>query len=170
MTASPKSEEPLLGQNFRTGLQGLIQHPEFTALGGWQRRRYAAQDVILREGETSGCVYLVLDGLVRIEGTVRLQSGRQFQAGVTELHAGAVFGELALFDREPHSATVFAASTVELAVINSDLLRRFLDEHREVGYEVYKEFLEQLAPRLRKTTARVYRFLAWGLKAHHLDD
>lgn len=151
-----------------TPLAEVLAHPDFPS-DGWTRKSLRRGDVLLREGEDSGAVYLVLEGQVRVEGTVRMQSGRQFQAGVAVVGPGAVIGELALFDAQPHSATVVAESDVAVAVLARTTLRAFLDAHPTLGYQVFGEFLAQLALRLRATNARVYKFLAWGLKAYHLD-
>jgi hypothetical protein len=59
---------------------------------------------------------------------------------------------------------------VRVVEVESSPLSLFLDSHRELGYEVYRDLLHQLTPRLRKSNARVYRFLAWGLKAYRLDE
>ncbi|MGH8595141.1 MAG: Crp/Fnr family transcriptional regulator [Gammaproteobacteria bacterium] len=166
-TSSPILESPSAPRAPYSALARACAHPDFAAS---TTRTYPAGTTILKEGETSGNIYLVARGKVRVEGTVRLPSGRQFQAGVGDLETGAIFGELALFDREPHSATVIAATSVEIIEINGAALLRFLDRNRDLGYEVLCDLIQQLAPRLRKTTARVYRFLAWGLKAYHLDD
>lgn len=147
----------------------VLGHPEFPR-DRWHLRAFKSGAPILREGEQSGHVYMVQSGSVRIEGAVKLQSGRQFQAGVTNLGAGGVFGELALFDQQPHSASVFATGDTTVIAIEGGALLEFLEHHRELGYDVFKDFLTQLAPRLRATSARVYKFLAWGLKAHHLDQ
>ena len=152
------------------GLAALLEVPQFVRYTGCIQRDYAAGEVIVRDGDATTSVYLILSGMVRIEGTVRLQSGRQFQAGVTELTTGAILGELALFDREPHSGTVIADTRVRLAIIESAPLLDYLNQHPAVGYQVLKDLLQQMTPRFRKTTARVYRFLAWGLKAYHLDE
>jgi CRP/FNR family transcriptional regulator, cyclic AMP receptor protein len=147
----------------------VLANPDFPT-ARWRVLTFKAGELILREGDSSGHIYVVQSGSVRVEGTVTLQSGRQFQAGVTQVGAGGVFGELALFDRQPHSASVFANGDTTVAAIEGAALLEFLEQHRELGYEVFKDFLAQLAPRLRATSARVYRFLAWGLKAYHLDQ
>jgi CRP-like cAMP-binding protein len=151
-------------------LARVVAHPEFDAPACVRLRRFRAGEVIVREGDTNRSVYLVIAGEVGVEGAVRLQNGRQFQAGATKLAHGAVFGEFALFDQEPHNATVTALVAVQVIEVESTPLSTFLDSHRDLGYEVYRDLLHQLTPRLRKSNARVYRFLAWGLKAYRLDE
>lgn len=150
-------------------LTAVLAHPGL-APGAWRLLHFADGAQVLAEGDSSGCLYVVSAGGVRIEGTVQLESGRRFQAGVTRLGVGGIFGELSLFDRQPHSASVFADGNTTIVAIDGDLLLDFLDAHPAEGYGVFKEFLVQMAPRLRSTSQRVYRFLAWGLKAYHLDQ
>ncbi len=102
-------------------------------------------------------------------GTVDLETGRHIRPGINDLGEGEVFGELALFDERPHCATVSAVSETGLAIIEGPLFLEFLDEHREIGYLIFKSILCQLVPRLRKTDASVFSPLAWGLKVHELD-
>lgn len=164
----PAHGTTIAGRLPESPLAEVLAHPHFPPQG-WTRRSLNRGDVLLREGEDTGAVYLVLDGQVRVEGTVRMQSGRQFQAGVAVVGPGSVIGELALFDAQPHSATAVAESDVTVAVLARTTLRTFLDAHPTLGYRVFGEFLAQLAVRLRATNARVYKFLAWGLKAYQLD-
>jgi len=149
-------------------LELVLAHPAFPS-SRWRLQAFAPGECILREGEHTGALYLVRSGQVRVEGTVKLQSGRRFQAGVTTLRDGGVLGELALFDQQPHSASAYAESAALVAVIEGSALLDFLDQHRDLGYQVFHELLTQLAPRLRATSSRVYKFLAWGLNAHQLD-
>lgn len=163
-------EQPLAatGPAGRTTLSRVLSDARFPA-DKWRIGRYKAGECIIREGDNSGLLYVIEAGAVRVEGTVRLASGRRFQAGVTKLSEGSVLGELALFDAQPHSASVFADTDTIIAEIDGNALLTFLDENRELGYLVFREFLCQLAPRLRATSARVYKFLAWGLNAYRLD-
>jgi CRP-like cAMP-binding protein len=69
---------------------------------------------IVTQGTSGHEFYLVMSG----EATVR-RNGRR----VATLGPGAYFGELALLDRGPRSATVVAETEVELAVIGQ---REFL--------------------------------------------
>lgn len=148
----------------------LLEHPEFPEGRHWQRRRFEPGQVVFREGDKTFKLYLVLSGTVRVLGTVDLETGRQIRPGVSDLGEGEVFGELALFDDQPHSTSVSVVSEAELAVIDGPLLLDFLDRNREIGYPILKWVLCRLVPRLRTTNMRVFRLLAWGMKAHELDE
>lgn len=64
-------------------------------------REYADQEVICRQGETGEWMYVVQDGRAEV---LREEAGIEVVLG--ELSAGDVFGEMAIFDRQPRSATV----------------------------------------------------------------
>jgi len=75
---------------------------------------FAKGAVIFKEGEPGDCMFFV------IEGAVAVQIGG---ADVTRLESGEVFGEMALIDHAPRSATAVAATDCRLAAINE---QRFL--------------------------------------------
>lgn len=151
-------------------LRSLLSHPEFSEGHHWQRQRFGANATIVKEGEEGSQIYLVLSGRVRVLGDVSLGDDKRIRPGFFDLDAGEVFGELALFDREPRSASVVAVSECELAVMDGDRLLAFLDAHPEVGYGVLKDLVTALVARLRKTNRKLFSLMAWGLRAHRLDQ
>ena len=66
-----------------------------------KRRTYAADEDIVREGSTGTALYIVLSGNARVE-----------RGGETlgEVKAGDFFGELALIEEHPRSASVIATA------------------------------------------------------------
>src|SRR4051794_22635921 len=73
-------------------------------------RSYREDATIVREGDTSMSLYVVLSGRVRVEregGTVR----------VAELGPGGCFGEMGLLEDRPRSATVVALDRTECALL-----------------------------------------------------
>ena len=149
-------------------LYHLIQHPSFPK-DLWQHRRYAEHELIIRQGECSGNLYLVLSGSVRVMGNVLLDGQRRVQPGFGDLGTGEVFGELALFDDLPHSASVMAITDCEIAVIDGKRLLSHLDQHPQQGYSVLKNLGCTMVQRLRKTNDKLFSVFAWGLKAHGID-
>lgn len=75
--------------------------------------RLGSNDVLFKQGDRGDCLYVVVQGRIRIEAN-----------GVTlaELGEGEVVGEMAALDPEPRSATVAAMSdTLLLRISNDDL-------------------------------------------------
>jgi CRP/FNR family cyclic AMP-dependent transcriptional regulator len=96
---------------------------------------------IVTEGKSGHEFYLVREG----EATVR-RGGRK----TTTLGPGSYFGEMALLDGGPRSATVVAATDMELIVIGRREFLGVLDEIPSVSHKL----LVSMAARLRAADAR----------------
>jgi CRP/FNR family transcriptional regulator, cyclic AMP receptor protein len=99
---------------------------------------FKAGDVIFREGDNA------LDLFVIKSGQVRIQIGNRT---VAELAPETIFGEMALIDDEPRSATAIAATDVELVAVSE---KQFLFLVSQTPYFALK-VMRTLAQRLRKT-------------------
>jgi len=69
-----------------------------------QTQRVPAGTCLFKEGDAGESCYVVVDG--EIDVTVLAQGGQQ---KITSLSAGAIFGEMSLFERKPRSATCTVA-------------------------------------------------------------
>ena len=96
---------------------------------------------IVTEGTIGHEFYLVMAG----EAAVR-RNGRK----VTTLGPGRYFGELALLDRGPRSATVIAESDMDLVVIGQREFMGVLDEVPAVAHKL----LVSMAARLREADTK----------------
>ncbi len=131
----------------------------------WERKNYNLNTIILKEGQHSGKVFIILQGRVRITASVALE-GRSIRPGFKELGPLDIFGELALFDATPHGATVIAVSEVEVAEVDAQRLVKFLQCHPEIGCRFYRYLVEVLVARIQGTNQKMLSLLAWGLKSH----
>jgi CRP/FNR family transcriptional regulator, cyclic AMP receptor protein len=112
-------------------------------------RRFAAHQVIFREGDASDTCYVVESGHAR---AVREHGGGRSIA-LAHFGPGDIFGELAMFDDELRSATVEAIEDVAaIAILGSDM-RRLLREHADISYKL----VISLGRRLRETNERLSR-------------
>lgn len=150
--------------------QRLFEHPDFCETRHWKRQQFAAQDIIFHEGDNNHEVYWIFSGTVRILADVGLEDGKRIKPGFFDLSEEDVFGELALFDRAPRSATVMAVTPCELAVMDGDQLMQFLAEHPEIASPLYKDIICTLVTRLRKTNRKLLSLLAWGLKTRGINE
>jgi len=95
---------------------------------------FAPGEVLMAEGETSGCLYVLLSGKVEVT---------KEEVEVTEIdQPGSFFGELSILLGKPHPATVRAVDVVVCHVSRPD--KEFLVEHPRIGLAV----AELLASRL----------------------
>jgi len=97
---------------------GLLGDSELTELERHHRvTTFAEGEVVIREGELTDDVYVLLDGCasVSLGGTLR-----------RALQRGDLFGELAVATGAPRTATVVAATDLRCAVWSAEFLRPFL--------------------------------------------
>ena len=112
-------------------------------------RRFAAQQVIFREGDSSDTCYVVRKGHAR---AVREHADGRTIA-LAHFGPGDIFGELAMFDDERRSATVETLDPLDaIAVLGADM-RRLLREHPDIAVKL----VIALGRRLREANERLTR-------------
>jgi CRP-like cAMP-binding protein len=106
-----------------------------------EEQPFTSGDQVFSEGEPGDALYLVVEGSVRVH-----QGDRQ----LAQLGPRDVFGEMAVLDSEPRSATVTAVKDSVLLKIARDDFRDILQERPEIGMGV----LKVLSRRLRDASRR----------------
>jgi CRP-like cAMP-binding protein len=101
-------------------------------------------DWILREGEPGAAIYWIEEGVVAIS---RRHGGREVE--LRRLSAGDVFGEMAIFDLGPRSASACAAEDCRALVIGCGLLSQLLAYDLEQYTLMTLNLARELARRLR---------------------
>jgi CRP/FNR family cyclic AMP-dependent transcriptional regulator len=95
--------------------------------------------VIAREGDRGIGFFLIT------EGTARVSIGGKPRS---KLGPGDFFGEIALLDRGPRTATVTSTSPVRLLGLTAWVFRGLIEEHPSIGFKL----LEVVAGRLRQAS------------------
>ena len=96
--------------------------------------------VILREGEDGDSVFLISSGSVQ----VTLWGTRGPLIPLAVLQAGEIFGEMAVLERRPRSATVVAREQCVVLEVAGEAIRRLLEAHLEMQVKMYTEVRERL--------------------------
>ncbi|MET0592751.1 MAG: protein kinase [Polyangiaceae bacterium] len=124
--------------------------------GAWHlpRVRFAAGAVIVREGEPGESAYIITEGQCY---AYRVDDGAE--AVLRQMGPGDVFGETAVLSKKPRSASVKAATDVELMVVTSDLLSSALGLNQWMG-----AFVRALADRFREVDERLHQIEQAGKK------
>lgn len=104
-------------------------------------------EVIFRKDDPGTHLYLVLEGAVKIS----LPGEFGQEALVAIMRPGEFFGELALFDRAPRSASAVALEDTRAALLGADDFLAFLERHPTAVRLV----LEALARTVRRLSGRV---------------
>jgi CRP-like cAMP-binding protein len=112
-----------------------------------EQRRYDRYQVIIKAGDRGTALFLLTSGIVRV--TVGGSLGKELILGV--LYPQDFFGEMALLDGLPRSATVTALEESEVLVISQ---KDFLECIRKVP-QVAAKMIVTLSLRLRQTDQKV---------------
>lgn len=114
---------------------------------GMRSRRFKRGEVIFHIGDPGDALFVMVDGEVKIS----LPSETGEEAFLATLRKGDVFGELALLDGAPRSATATAISATETVVLPRDRFRELIAT--EAG--VRDALLASIAGELRRLTTHV---------------
>ena len=133
------AQVPLFSQLSRRALRRLAR--------GTISRDFGKGDVIVKEGEQAVALYLVLSG--RVEVVKQAEGANPQVQGI--LGSGDFFGEMALIDDYPRSATVRALEDTECLELWRWDFRYEL--HRSPSIAV--EMLPDLSRRLRQTNTQL---------------
>jgi CRP/FNR family transcriptional regulator, cyclic AMP receptor protein len=121
---------------------------ELTAIAAVAKsRRYDKDDVIFHADESGDIFCLIKEGQVKV--TMISPEGKEII--LTLLGPGDFFGEMALLDNEPRSASVIAIEPLEILTIwRSDFLH-ILSEN----FSITQKVLAELSRRLRNASNRI---------------
>jgi CRP/FNR family cyclic AMP-dependent transcriptional regulator len=124
-----------------------------------REERFVSGEYIFREGESGNRLYLITKGEVRISRDVP----RSGEEALAVLKPGAVFGEMAVFDRSERSTHAISnGGTVALTIARSDF-EMLLDLNRELAYKVLWAVTRLLSARLRNANDSLRSFLAMSM-------
>lgn len=111
------------------------------------RRRYPKDTVVFFENEEGDFFFTIVDG--RIKVTILGDDGREVILSI--LGPGDFFGEMALLDNEPRSATAIAIEDTELLSVHRTDFQSVLGENRSITTALIKI----LTARLRKANHQI---------------
>lgn len=123
----------------------LARLPLFAGVGKRQLRRIASLaevrefdsgDVVIQTGDAPDGFYLILGGRAKVAGRPRARM----------LKVGDYFGEMALLDGEPRSATIVAAGELQTMRLPRRPFMRLLQQEPTIGIAM----LGELAGRIRR--------------------
>ncbi|MBU0480604.1 MAG: cyclic nucleotide-binding domain-containing protein [Proteobacteria bacterium] len=138
----------------KTTILGSI--PLFEKLSRWElraiadivhQRVYAEGEFVFRKGQPGAAMFVITTGEVKIIDHDR----ENRDTVIATLGANAFFGELALLDDSPRSASAMAAAGTEIyAFFRTDLDRLFAATP-QIGLEVYRALAGIIGTRLKVT-------------------
>ena len=128
-------------------------------------RKLRKGQVLFREGETGEEMYLVRQGTMivskRVTGSVEQVLAR--------IPTADFFGEMALFDQAPRSATLQAETDVALLVLDRAHLGQLIEANPRAAAAFFYALVQVFIERLRASGDLVAEVTRWGLEATGLD-
>ncbi|GBC63145.1 hypothetical protein DENIS_4138 [Desulfonema ishimotonii] len=116
--------------------------------------RFAPGDVIFYEGDVGDLFYIILEGNVEVWKDYGEQRGDRLAI----CGAGCSFGELALIDDGPRSATVVAGTSLRVLSIQKDDFNRIISGSAAISISIMKS----VSNMVRKQTESFVRHLRLG--------
>lgn len=117
------------------------------AVGSGLSRTYSVGQIICHQGDLGEHLYVVIEGLTKVVFT----SERGDEMVLNILGPGEIFGELALLDGSPRSASVVALQSTSVFI----LPRKRLLELMRLNPRLADEFLKSIGRLVRKLTEQV---------------
>jgi CRP-like cAMP-binding protein/di/tricarboxylate transporter len=133
----------------------LARTPLFSHLGRLERarlageleeRRFAAGEVIVREGDRADGFYVIKDGRATVLARVSQPAAADGAGGtaLTTLGPGEVFGEMALLTDSPRTATVVAETDVVVWRLSRTRFDALLDHERDIARSIERSLSHRL--------------------------
>jgi len=108
-------------------------------------RRFKAGQTVFHQGEAGSELYIVAEGQLNIH----LPGEESRRISLKDIARGEYFGELALFDDQPRSASVLATTDAELLALSRETLAKHLARRPASAIPI----LKTVASRLREADA-----------------
>jgi CRP-like cAMP-binding protein len=96
--------------------------------------------------------------------------GTQGETMITTLGPGEAFGEIALIDELPHSASVKTMSDTIIVVLPSLFFQKLVEEDKNIGYIITRNIAKLICKRLRDSNFITRHFVQWGAPDNYNQD
>ena len=113
-------------------------------------RTYDVDESIFEEGQPGAALFLILDGKVAVEVVHESSTTR-----LAVLERGAFFGEMALLDETPRSATARALERTRTLALYRNDLNGLVQRDAKIACQIYRSLAGMIGERLRLTNELV---------------
>lgn len=141
------SQSALFSELSQSESEWLLKHAH--------QKSVAAQEVMFYQGDEGHRLYLILSGKIQISASS--ETGKELTFGI--LHAGEIFGEIAVFCEEKRTATAMALEKSELLFMERYKLIPLLTQKPDVAIKI----IAALCKRLAITSAAMEEILFYSL-------
>jgi CRP/FNR family cyclic AMP-dependent transcriptional regulator len=114
-------------------------------------RFYETGQVIFKENEPGSEMYIIIQGIVEI----RKATGASSSKALITLKKGDIFGEMAIIEKKPRSATAVAVEPTKLLGINEKLYEKMIVSNPDFARKMNR----LLSDRIRKSNAIIQNIM-----------
>ncbi|HEY92598.1 MAG TPA: cyclic nucleotide-binding domain-containing protein [Dehalococcoidia bacterium] len=127
-------------------LSGKAEQREDVMEKGGLGKVFRDGEVIVNQGDTGDCMYIIQAGRAEV-----LQKKEDKEVRLAMLEEGDVFGEMALFQQQPRSATVRASGEARVLTVDKRIFLRRVHEDPSFAYLI----LQKMSQRIRDLDAEL---------------
>jgi CRP-like cAMP-binding protein len=114
-----------------------------------EKKRFKRGDKLVEQGQTTFALFVILSGNANV--LLSASNGKQFS--VATLGVGECIGEMSFLDSQPHSATVLAASSLDVLLLRQQAFNEVLHQNSNITAAIFRT----LAKRLHITNLQIVR-------------
>jgi len=119
-------------------------------LGGLGKQ-YKDGEVIIKQGDTGNCMYVIQAGEVEV---IKDNEGKEVRLALRK--EGDFFGEMALFSREVRSATIRALGDAKILTVDRKNLLKSIQKDPSLAFRI----IETLSKRIRDLSEEIAPYKA----------
>ena len=138
----------------QTDLELLAQHCE--------KRTFHKGDTLVKERHPASGFHIIVKGKLEVVLPEHIEGRREQRVSEVKLNVlkeGDCFGEYAIIDKMPASASIVAIESGEVLRITEDDFNQILDANDRIAKTVYHNLLRKVVKRLRKREKEYDLFL-----------
>lgn len=130
-----------------------------------QTRTYPANAILITEGDQTDSLYVIVDGEVKVFAND--DSGKEVILNI--LGPGEYFGEIALVDDQPRSASVMTIAPTKVMIISKSNFKKCLEENPDMSFNLIRALTKQVRA-LTDSVKNLALMDVYGRVAHTLLD
>lgn len=120
----------------------------------FEELKFKKGDVIFKEGMPGDALYILKKGMIKV-----YKETKKRKKLITILSAGEFFGEMALIDGSPRSATVIAGEESDVVKLTNENFNKLKNEYPNTALKIFGALLKFLSFRIRRTTKKAASLL-----------
>jgi len=123
----------------------------------FREKHYKSGERIVKEGEAGDRMFIISQGAVKVTKFLS-ETEEEVLANLVD---GDLFGEMALLDGSPRSASVIAISPVKMFELYRVSLEEFIEKEPRIGVKVLHNLAKIMAERIRAAGDKIRDILIW---------